>query len=380
MRRKSNKNVENRAYRFRLYPNSEQTIMINKTIGCARLIYNSLLTDKKEYYEQTGLSLKKEVSEYKKEKEFLKEVDSLALANAKINLETAFTNFFKKRSKYPKLHKKGKHDSYTTNNQKSGKNGYTIEIIDKKIKLPKIGFVKIKQHRILGTDEIIKSATISKVGGKYYISVLTEREPKPIEKIDISTISEDRVLGLDFSVPHFYIDNNGNTSEYPMYYRNAQKKLAKEQRKLSRKVYRSHNYYKQLQKVQKLQEHIANQRKDFLHKLSRELVNQYDAICFEDINLSNLSRTLKFGKSISDEGFGMFRTFIKYKLEREGKYFILIDKWFASTKLCSACGYKNDDITLNTLEWYCPECGTFHLRDHNAAINIKREGYRMLTA
>ena len=165
-----------------------------------------------------------------------------------------------------------------------------------------------------------------------------------------------------------------------MYYRNAQKKLAKEQRKLSRKVYRSHNYYKQLQKVQKLQEHIANQRKDFLHKLSRELVNQYDAICFEDINLSNLSRTLKFGKSISDEGFGIFRTFIKYKLEREGKYFILIDKWFASTKLCSACGYKNDDITLNTLEWYCPECGTFHLRDHNAAINIKREGYRMLTA
>ena len=375
MRRKSNKNVENRAYRFRLYPNTEQTIMINKTIGCARLIYNSLLTDKKEYYEQTGLSLKKEVSEYKKEKEFLKEVDSLALANAKINLETAFKNFFEKRSKYPKLHKKGKHDSYTTNNVNNN-----IKIVDKKIKLPKIGFVKIKQHRILGTDEIIKSATISKVGGKYYISVLTEREPKPIEKVDISTISEDKVLGLDFSVPHFYIDNNGNSSEYPMYYRNAQKKLAKEQRKLSRKEYRSRNYYKQLQKVQKLQEHIANQRKDFLHKLSRELVNQYDAICFEDINLSNLSRTLKFGKCIYDEGFGMFRTFIKYKLEREGKYFILIDNWFASTKLCSACGYKNDDITLNTLEWYCPECGTYHLRDHNAAINIKREGYRMLIA
>ena len=375
MRRKSNKNVENRAYRFRLYPNAEQTIMINKTIGCTRLIYNSLLTDKKEYYEQTGLSLKKEVSEYKKEKEFLKEVDSLALANAKINLETAFKNFFEKRSKYPKLHKKGKHDSYTTNNVNNN-----IKIVDKKIKLPKIGFVKIKQHRTLGIDEIIKSATISKIGGKYYISVLTEREPKPVKKVDISTISEDRVLGLDFSVPHFYADHNGNFSEYPMYYRNAQKKLAKEQRKLSRKVYRSRNYYKQLQKIQKLQEHIANQRKDFLHKLSRELVNNYDVICFEDINLSNLKRTLKFGKSISDEGFGMFRTFIKYKLEREGKYFILIDKWFASTKLCSACGYKNDEITLNTLEWYCPECGTFHLRDHNAAINIKREGYRLLTA
>ena len=290
MRRKSTKNVENRAYRFRLYPNAEQTIMINKTIGCTRLIYNSLLTDKKEYYEQTGLSLKKEVSEYKKEKEFLKEVDSLALANAKINLETAFKNFFEKRSKYPKLHKKGKHDSYTTNNVNNN-----IKIVDKKIKLPKIGFVKIKQHRTFENDEIIKSATISKVGGKYYISVLTEREPKPIEKVDISTISEDRVLGLDFSVPHFYADHNGNFSEYPKYYRNAQKKLAKEQRRLSRKEYRSRNYYKQLQKVQKLQEHIANQRKDFLHKLSRELVNQYDAICFEDISLSNLKQTLRFG-------------------------------------------------------------------------------------
>ena len=380
MRRKSTKNVENRAYRFRLYPNAKQTVLINKTIGCSRLIYNSLLTDKTKYYEETGLSLKKEVSEYKKEKEFLKEVDSLALANAKLNLETAFKNFFEKRSKYPKLHKKGKHDSYTTNNQKSGKNSYTIEIIDKKIKLPKLGFVKIKQHRTLGNDEIIKSVTISKVGGNYYISVLTEREPKPMKKADVSTISEDRVLGLDFSVPHFYADHKGNFLEYPKYYRNAQKKLAKEQRRLSRKEYRSRNYYKQLQKVQKLQEHIANQRKDFLHKLSRELVNQYDAICFEDINLSNLKQTLRFGKSISDEGFGMFRTFVKYKLAREGKHFVLIDKWFASTKLCSHCGYKNNDITLNTLEWYCPECGTLHLRDHNAAINIKREGYRMLTA
>ena len=375
MRRKSTKNVENRAYRFRLYPNAEQTVMINKTIGCSRLIYNSLLTDKKKYYEETGLSLKKNVSEYKKEKEFLKEVDSLALANAKLNLETAFKNFFEKRSKYPKLHKKGKHDSYTTNNVTNN-----IRIVDKKIKLPKLGFVKIKQHRTLGSDEIIKSATISKVGGNYYISVLTEREPKPVSKVDTYTISEDRVLGLDFSVPHFYVDHNGNFSEYPKYYRNAQQKLAKEQRRLSRKEYRSRNYYKQLQKVQKLQEHIANQRKDFLHKLSRKLVNQYDAICFEDINLSNLKQTLKFGKSISDEGFGMFRTFVKYKLEREGKHFVLVDKWFASTKLCSHCGYKNNDITLKTLEWCCPECGTFHLRDHNAAINIKREGYRMLTA
>ena len=131
-------------------------------------------------------------------------------------------------------------------------------------------------------------------------------------------------------------------------------------------------------KVQKLQNHIANQRKDFLHKLSKILVDQYDAICFEDINLNEMKKQYHFGKSVNDAGFGMFRTFVKYKCEREGKRFIQIDKWFASTKTCSVCGYKNDDITLKDREWTCPECGAHHNRDENAAINIKREGYRIL--
>ena len=378
-KKKPKSNKDHRAYKYKLIPTEEQEILINKTIGCSRFIYNKLLSDKTEYYKQEKKTLKKEISEYKKLKEysFLKEVDSLALANAKINLETAFKNFFEKRAKYPTFHKKGKRDSYTTNSQKSGK-GYSIEIVPEGIKLPKLGVVKIKQHRAIGKDETIKSCTISKKAGKYYISVLTEFEPKEIKKLEAQAIADNKIIGIDFSVPHFYVDSNGIEANYPKFYRNAQKKLAKEQKKLSKKEHKSHNYNKQLLKVQKISEHISNQRMDFCHKLSRELVNQYDVFCFEDLNLSNLKRTLKLGKSISDEGFGMFRNFVKYKAEQEGKYFILVDKWFASTKTCSHCGYKNNEITLKTREWICPECGTYHLRDHNAAINIKREGYHIL--
>ena len=374
MYRKS-KNVDNHAYKFRCYPNDEQIVLFSKTFGCVRWIYNHLLDDKNTYYKETGKNLKKEVSEYKPFYEWLKEVDSLALANAKVNLDTAFKNFFEGKAKFPKFHKKGHDDSYTTHYV----NG-NIEIVDGMIKLPKLGFVKIKQHRQLGKNEIIKSVTVSKKGGQYFVSVLTECEKQNIVQVEKSNISDDKILGIDFSVPHFYVDNNGKIAEYPKYYCQMERKLAIEQRKLAKKVYRSKNYYKQLEKVQKIQAKIANQRKDFLHKLSRQLVNEYDVICFEDLNLSKLKQTLNFGKSISDEGFGMFRTFVKYKAEREGKYFILVDKMFASTKLCSVCNNKNENITLATREWNCPHCGTHHERDHNAAINIQREGKRLLLA
>ena len=368
---RKNTNVDNHAYKFRLYPNSKQTVLINKTIGCSRLIYNSLLVDNEQYYKETGLLLKKEVSEYKKDKPFLCEADSLALANSKQNLETAYKNFFTGKSKKPVFHKKGKNDTYTTNNV----NG-NIEIVCAQIRLPKLGYVKIKQHRVVGKDEIIKNVTVSKVAGKYYVSVITETEHKDVDKVVVD--DENKVLGIDYSVPHFYTDSNGNTTDYPKYYRRAEQKLSSEQRKLSRKVYKSNNYYKQLMKVQKLSNHIANQRKDFLHKLSRTLVNNYDAVCFEDIDLNEMKQRYKFGKSVSDAGFGMFRDMVKYKMEREGKYFIKVGKWFPSTKTCSCCGYKNEGIKLKDREWTCPQCGKHHDRDKNAAINIKKEGYHIL--
>ena len=200
---------------------------------------------------------------------------------------------------------------------------------------------------------------------------------EPVENLS-EVITSDKVLGCDFSVPHFAVFSDGKVVDMPHYYRRSEKKLTKEQRKLSKKQYRSKNYLKQQYKIQKVHNHIANQRKDYIHKLTRELVNsEYEVFAFEDLNLSALKKTLKLGKSISDNGFGMFRDILKYKAENEGKYFVKVDKWFASTKTCSHCGHKNNDITLATKEWICPECNTHHNRDHNAAINIQKEGYNV---
>ena len=370
---RKNKDVDNRAYKFRLYPNAEQIVLINKTFGCVRFIHNNLLSDKMKYYKATGKSLKKEVSEYKESYPFLCEVDSLALANAKVNLETAYKNFFAHIAKFPKFYKKGLHDSYTTNNVNDN-----IKIVQCGIKLPKLGVVKAKLHRKI--EGKIKSCTISKVANNYYISIITELEKVVTPKVDAKTVSEDKVIGFDFSVPYFYVDSFGNQIGYPKYYRETEKKLKKEQKRLSKKSYRSNNYYKQLRKVQKLHSKVMNQRKDFLHKLSHQLVNNYDILCFEDINLQKMAKSLRFGKSINDEGFGMFRTFVQYKAERKGKHFIKIDKWFASTKTCCNCGHKNNDITLETREWLCPECNILHNRDHNAAVNIRNEGYKIALA
>jgi putative transposase len=373
---RKNSSVDNRAYKFRLHPTDEQIVLFCKTMGCARFIYNHLLDDRTKFYQTEKKTLQREVTYYKEIKEFsfLKEVDSLALANAKLNLDRAFANFFEKKSKYPTFKKKGKRDSYTTNAIYNG-DSCNIEIVQSGIKLPKVGIVKTKLHRKV--EGKIKSCTISKTAGKFYISIITEIEKQSVEKL--TCIDEDKVLGIDFSVPHFAVDSNGTIFEYPRFYRRMQKKLAKEQRRLDSKQYHSNNYYKQLLKVQKISAHIANQRRDFCHQLSRKLVMQYDVICFENLNLSNLKRTLNFGKSINDEGFGMFRNFIQYKLEREGKHFVKIDKMFPSSKLCSVCGYKNVNLTLKDRDWKCPVCNTEHDRDYNAAVNIKQEGLRLLS-
>lgn len=372
--------IKHKAYKFEIYPDNSQVVLFSKTFGCCRLVYNLLLSDKTDYYKETKQKLKREVSFYKKQEEyiFLKEVDSLALANAKLNLDNAYEGFFKKRTKFPKFKKKGKaKDSYTTNRTVSKTGRSNIELTEAGLKLPKVGVVKTKQHRPIGSNETIKSVTISRVAGKYYASILVEYEAEEI--LPTTDISLNDVIGFDFSVPHFAVDSNGNAIDMPHYYRRAEKKLAKEQKMLSKKQFRSKNYGKQQLKVQKIHNHVANQRKDFIHKLTRELVNsEYKVFAFEDLNLSNMKRTLKLGKSISDNGFGMFRDILKYKAEAEGKYFVKIDKWFASTKTCSHCGYKNNTITLATQEWICPECNAHHLRDHNAAINIKKEGYEVL--
>lgn len=251
-----------------------------------------------------------------------------------------------------------------------------IKLQDGYIVLPKLKSVKIKQHREIPQDYILKSVTVSKTpSGKYYASILFE-----YDKV-ITPVEPKNFVGLDFSMKELFVASDGSSACYPRYYRLALDKLAKEQRKLSKMQKDSNNRNKQRIKVAKLHEKVANQRKDLLHKLSRQIVNAYDWVCIEDLDMQAMSQVLNFGKSISDNGWGIFVTFLKYKLEDMGKQLVKVDKFFASSQICSVCRYKNPETkNLSVRSWTCPQCGTHHDRDVNAAINIKHEGMRLVTA
>ncbi len=332
-----------------------------------------MLADKIKYYEETKQKLNNTPAQYKKEFEWLKEVDSLALANAQMNLQTAYGNFFRSpKIGFPKFKsKKSNQKSYTTNCV----NG-NITVENYYIKLPKIGLVKLKQHRMIPSGYKLKSVTVSQTSsGKYYASVLFEYENQ-VQEIEPKTF-----LGLDFSMHELYRDSNGDEPCYPRYYRQAEKRLKREQRKLSLMQKGSKNRDKQRIRVAKHHEKVANQRKDFLHKQSKQITNAYDCVCVEDLNMKAMSQALQFGKSISDNGWGMFVTFLKYKLEEQGKKLVKVDKFFASSQICSCCGYKNTETkNLSIRAWDCPKCGTHHDRDINAAINIRNEGMRIAFA
>ena len=359
----------NKAYKFRIYPNKEQQILFAKTFGCVRFIYNKMLGDKIEYYEKTKEKLKNTPAMYKNEFEWLKEIDSLALANAQQNLETAYNNFFRSpKVGFPKFKsKKHNHNSYTTNcvnNNIKLENGYLI--------LPKVKSVNIKQHRQIPQDYKLKSVTVSLTpSGKYYASILFEYEKQIKQKEPKSFI------GLDFSMQELYVASDNTVACYPRFYRQAQEKLAREQRKLSKMQKGGNNRNKQRIIVARVHEKVANQRKDFLHKLSKQITNAYDCVCIEDLNMKGMSQALNFGKSVSDNGWGMFTTFLKYKLEEQGKQLIKIDKWFPSSKMCSSCGAVKDILQLSERQYTCEYCGEVLNRDYNASINIKNEGMRI---
>lgn len=231
-------------------------------------------------------------------------------------------------------------------------------------------------HRLIPSGYKLKSVTVSQnPSGKYYASVLFEYESQIQEK-ELCNF-----LGLDFSMHELYKDSNGNEPTYPKYYRQAEKRLKREQRKLSLMQKGSENRNRQRIKVAKLHEKAANQRKDFLHKQSRQIANVYDCVCVEDLDMKAMSQERNFGKSVSDNGWGMFVTFLKYKLEEQGKRLVKVDKFFASSQICSCCGYKNSETkNMSIREWDCPECGAHHDRDENAAINIRNEGKRIAFA
>lgn len=362
----------NKAFRFRLYPNEKQQIFFQKCFDCSRFVYNKMLADKIEFYQENKQMLNNTPAMYKEEFPWLKEVDSLALSNAQMNLQSAFRNFFKQPGiGFPKFKsKKTSRKSYTTNNIKG-----TIHLEGKYIKLPKIGLVKIKLHRNIPKEFTIKSATISQNGsGKYYISIIIEYESQVFD----TKLDKSKSIGLDYSSPCFYIDSNGNEAGYPKFFRTLHDKLAFEQRKLSHMKYGSNNYCEQKLKVAKVHEKIANSRNNWIHNLSKELCDNHDIICVEDINLRNLSRCLTLGKSTMDNGFGTFRTYLQYKQNDRGHKLIKIDKWYPSSKTCNECGAIYKNLQLSERKWVCPECGIIIERDKNAAKNILQEGLKQV--
>lgn len=364
----------NKAYKFRIYPNNEQKVLFAKTFGCVRFIYNKMLSDKINHYHKTKQKLNTTPAQYKSEFEWLKEVDSLALANAQMNLQKAFANFFTNpKSGFPKFKSKHKNRrSYTTNNQKG-----SITLEKGYLKLPKFTeMIKVKQHRQIPENYKIKSATISQTpSGKYYVSILCEYENQ------VQATEPETFLGLDFSMKELYVSSDGTSADYPRFFCKSQQKLARECRKLSKCMIGSKNRTKQRINVARLYEKVANQRMDFLHKQSRQIANAFDCVCIENLDMKAMSQTLHFGKSVADNGWGMFVTFLQYKLEEMGKRLVKVDKFFASSQLCSCCGYRNSETKdLSVREWICPECNAHHDRDTNAAINIRNEGVRLVNA
>lgn len=369
---------QNRAIKYRAYPTEEQEVLLAKTFGCVRFVWNHMLMDAQQFLNEAGTFFVPTPAKYKKEFPFLKEVDSGALCNTQLDLQNANDRHLEspKTVGTPRLKSKRKSKmSYTTNihsyKTKDGSVVYTLALGYEAIKLPKIGWVKIKKHRLPDADWVLKSATVSCTrSGKYFISLLYEFE-KDIQPV---VPTKETSLGLDYSSHDFYVDSNGKVANYPQFYRQSEEKLAKEQRKLSRMKVGSHNYDEQLHKVQLLHEHIANQRKNFCHTVSAAIAKQYDAVFVEDINLRGLAGSLKLGKSTNDNGFGMFRTMLEYKLTSQGKTFAKIDKWYPSSKTCSVCGFVKEDLMLADRVWTCSACNTTHNRDHNAAINIRNVG------
>lgn len=359
-----------RAYKYRIYPTGEQETLIQKTFGCVRFMYNRLLADSQEEYKINGKSKIYTPAKYKEEFQWLKEVDSMALCNAQMNVKTSYSNFFRKleqgkkgrKAGFPKFH--SKHSSkkaYTTNCINN-----SIRIEDKKLRLPKLGLVDVVLHRYcVGT---IKSVTVSQnPNGAYYASILTEQAPTIVSRV----IDQEKVVGIDMSFSNCVVLSDGTKTKFQRYYRKSEKKLGKAQRRMSRKVLGSNNRNKARNKVACIHQNISDQRKDFLHKLSFQIAENYDVAVVEDINMQGMAGALKFGKSVHDIGFGMFSTMLEYKMEDGLKTFVKADKWFASSQLCSSCGYKNVATkNLSVREWVCPECGVVHDRDINAGKNL----------
>ena len=372
-----------KCYKFRIYPNAGQEILIQKTFGCCRFVFNRYLGKRIEIYKTDKSTFNyndcsADMTLLKKELEWLKEVDSTALQSSLKDLEAAYQNFFRRVKRGEKINSanfgfpkfKSKRDSRKSYNGKTvGKN---IEIFEKSVKLPKLGIVECRVSKEI-QGRIISSTLSQNPSGKYFVSVCCT-------DVDIETFAKTgAIAGIDVGIKDFAITSDGNKFDNPKYLAKSEKKLVREQKRLSRKPKGSKNRNKSRVKVAKIHEKITNQRNDFLHKTTINLVKDYDVISVESLKIKNMVKNHKLAKSISDVSWGEFVRQLEYKCEWYGKTLVKIPAFFASSQTCHVCGYKNSDVKdLKVRSWICPECGAKHDRDINAAKNILSKGLEIL--
>lgn len=364
-----------KAYKYRIYPNNQQEILIQKTFGCCRFVYNQVLSYKINLYKTENQSLSKlDCNNYvnkvlKNKYEWLREVDKFSLTNAIYNMDNAYQKFFKEHSGFPKFKsKKYNKKSYTTN---STTNNIEVSFDDNKIKLPKLKWIKAKISRKI--DGKIKSATISQASsGKYYVSILVDTEHIPMQSTGCA-------IGIDLGIKDLLITSDGEKFENIRTTKKYENKLKKEQRRLSHKVKGSKNYEKQRIKVARLYEKIADTRKDYLHKISHKLISENQVIASENLAIKNMVKNHSLAKSILDCSWYELTRQLQYKAEWNNRQYVKIGRFVKSSQSCNVCGHTNTNTkNLAVREWACPNCGSVHDRDINAAINILNEGLKLL--